>query len=182
LHDFHPDISSADHYKSLFAWFAGANIGFFWGAGFICIEGFSLTLAPMKVLLIISGMLLLGVIALAVHVYVVTHGRVDAHSRGMARIDLHQKIGREDADRIKVWLSRQNGVDHVLVNPGTAIAVFTYWPTKANPGLIIRTFRDSLSYSRAERYLPTAAEVQKGCPMKVTPVTNKIYEFLKHFF
>jgi hypothetical protein len=73
-------------------------------------------------------------------------------------------------------------VDHVLVNRGTAITVFTYWPTKANPGLIIRAFRDSLSYSRAERYLPTAGEVKKGCPMTAMPVTNKIYEFLKHLF
>jgi hypothetical protein len=136
----------------------------------------------MKIVWTILVILGLGVIALAVHVYVVTHGRVDAHSRGMARIDLHQKIGRGDADRIKAWLSRQKGVDHVLVNPGTAIAVFTYWPAKANPGLIIRTFKDSLSYNRAERYLPTAAEVQKGCPMTATPVTNKIYEFLKHLF
>jgi hypothetical protein len=53
---------------------------------------------------------------------------------------------------------------------------------KANPGLIIRAFRDSLPYSRSQRYLPTAAEVKKGCPMTATPVTNKIYEFLKHLF
>jgi hypothetical protein len=125
---------------------------------------------------------ILAALVLAVHIYVETRPRADAHSRGMARIDLHQRIERADADRIAAWLSRQRGVDHVLVNPGAAIAVFTYWPAKANPGLIIRAFKDSLSYGRAERILPTAGEVRKGCPMTATPVTNKIYEYLKHLF
>jgi hypothetical protein len=143
---------------------------------------FLFNLRGMKIVWVILAVLGLGVLALAVHIYVVTRPRADAHSRGMARIDLHQKIERADADRIKAWLSRQEGVDHVLVNPATGIAVFTYSPIKANPGLIVRVFRDSLSYSRAQRYLPTAAEVKKGCPMTATPVTNKIYEFLKHLF
>ncbi|HXB35718.1 MAG TPA: hypothetical protein VNV35_19970 [Puia sp.] len=136
----------------------------------------------MKIAWTIIAVLGLCVAALAVHIYLETRPRADAHSRGMARIDLHQRIVREDADRITAWLSRQKGVDHVLVNPGAAIAVFTYWPAKANPGLIIRDFKDSLPYGRAQRYLPTAAEVQKGCPMTATPATNKIYEFLKHLF
>jgi len=136
----------------------------------------------MRWVAVISGVLLLGVAALAVHVYVVTRPRVDGHSRGMARIDLHQKIGRTEADGITAWLSRQKGVDHVLVNPGTAIAVFTYSPMTANPGMIIKAFRDSLPYSKAERYLPAAAEVRRGCPMTAMPVTNGIYQFLKHLF
>jgi hypothetical protein len=136
----------------------------------------------MRWFAIIAGVFLLGVLALAVHIYVVTRPRVDGHSRGMARIDLHQKIGRSDADRITAWLSRQKGVDHVLVNSGTAIAVFTYTPVTANPGLIIKAFRDSLPYSKSVRYLPTAPEVRRGCPMTATPVTNKIYQFIKNFF
>jgi hypothetical protein len=136
----------------------------------------------MRWVAVISGVLLLGVAALAVHVYVVTRPRVDGHSRGMARIDLHQKIGRTEADGITAWLSRQKGVDHVLVNPGTAIAVFTYSPMTANPGMIIKAFRDSLPYGKAERYLPAAAEVRRGCPMTAMPVTNGIYQFLKHLF
>jgi hypothetical protein len=139
-------------------------------------------LREMKIAWTIIGVLGLCVAALAVHIYLETRTRRDAHSRGMARIDLHQRIEQRDADRIAGWLSRQKGVDHVLVNPGSAIAIFTYWPARANPGLIIRAFKDSLSYGRAERYLPTAAEVQKGCPMTKMPATNKIYEFLKHLF
>jgi hypothetical protein len=153
----------------------------------VCLAGrghffFLPNLRGMKIVWTILAVLGLGMIVLAVHIYVVTRPVANGHSRGVARIDLHQKIGQPDADRIAAWLSRQKGVDHVLVNRGTAIAVFTYWPTKANPGLIVRTFRDSLPYSRAERYLPTAAEVKKGCPMTATPVTNRIYEFLTHLF
>jgi hypothetical protein len=136
----------------------------------------------MKIVWTIISVLGFCVAALALHIYVETRTRVDAHSRAMARIDLHQRIERADADRITAWLSRQKGVDHVLVNPGSAIAVFTYWPARANPRLIIRAFKDSLPYGRAERYLPTAAEVQKGCPMTTMPATNKIYKFLKHLF
>jgi hypothetical protein len=122
-------------------------------------------------------------LVLAVHVYVVTRPpRADRHSRGMARIDLHQRIDRSDADRIRRWLSVQRGVDHVLVNPGSGIAVFTYSPGLADPGAIVRMFRDSLPYSRAVRYLPAAAEMKRGCPMTETPVTNGIYEFFKRLF
>ncbi|HUB62528.1 MAG TPA: hypothetical protein VL978_17560 [Puia sp.] len=136
----------------------------------------------MKIVRTILAVMGLGAAVLGVHIYVVTRPRADAHSRGMVRIDLHQKIERADADRIAAWLSRQRGVDHVLVNPRTAIAVFTYWPAKANPGLIVRGFRDSLPYSHAKRYLPAAAEVSGGCPMTAMPATNRIYEFLKHLF
>jgi hypothetical protein len=136
----------------------------------------------MKVVWTILAVLGLSVMVLAVHIYAVTRPRIDGHSRGMVRIDLHQRIGREDADRITAWLSRQTGVDHVMVNPGSAIAVFTYRPMAANPGLIVRDFRDSLPYGRAQRYLPSAGEVRKGCPMTMSPVTNKIYTFLKDIF
>ncbi|HTR29273.1 MAG TPA: hypothetical protein VMH27_08380 [Puia sp.] len=130
-------------------------------------------------ILAVSG---LFVIAIGLHIYVVTRPRADGHSRGMARIDLHQTIGRDDAQRISGWLSRQKGVDHVMVNPGAAIAVFTYRPAAANPGLIVRAFRDSLRYDRAVRYMPSVEEVRKGCPMTTSPVTNKIYVFLKGLF
>jgi hypothetical protein len=143
---------------------------------------FLVNLRGMRWLAIISGVVVLGVLALGVHIYVVTRPHADGHSRGMARIDLHQKIGGADCNRITAWLSRQKGVDHVLVNPGSAIAVFTYTPMTANPAAIVKSFRDSLPYHRAERYLPAAAEVRRGCPMTAMPVTNAMYTFLKRLF
>ena len=142
----------------------------------------SSNLRAMRVALIILAIVGLGVLVLGVHIYMVTRPRPEGHSRGMVRIDLHQKIGQADADRITTWLSRQKGVDHVLVNPRSAIAVFTYWPGVAHPALIVSTFRDSLAYPGASRYLPSPAEARRGCPMTATTVTNSIYEFLKRIF
>lgn len=136
----------------------------------------------MRLAMIILAVAGAGALALAVHIYMVTHPRVAEHSRGMVRIDLHQKIGQTDVDRITSWLSQQDGVDHVLVSEGSAIAVFTYLPAIANPSRIVAAFRDSLPYPHADRYLPSAAETRAGCPMTATKVTNSIYEFLKRLF
>jgi hypothetical protein len=124
----------------------------------------------------------LGLVVLAVHIYVVTRHRVDPGSRGMARIDLHQPIDKADADRITAWLYRQKGVDHVLVSTRSAIAVFTYLPRTADAGRIVSILRDSLSFPAAKRYLPSAKERALSCPMTATPATNRIYEFLKRIF
>lgn len=121
-------------------------------------------------------------IVLAVHIYVVTRPGVSAGSRGMARIDLHQLINQADANRITSWLYRQRGVDHVLVSARSGIAVFTYSPLAADVGRIASGFKDSLSYPRAIRYLPSAGEMQRSCPLRATPVTNSIYQFLKRIF
>ena len=43
-------------------------------------------------------------VILVVHIRWVTSPHIDAGTRVMARIDLHQRISREDADRIKAWL------------------------------------------------------------------------------
>ncbi|HEV2355650.1 MAG TPA: hypothetical protein VGR89_15490 [Puia sp.] len=136
----------------------------------------------MRWLIVTSGLLAAGVVALAGHVYMVTHAQVDSRSRGMVRIDLHQPIGQADADRITAWLHRQKGVDHVLVSTRSAITVFTYSPLVANAGRIASAFRDSLPYSRAVRYLPSETEIKRSCPLRATPLTNAVYEFLKRVF
>jgi cell division protein FtsX len=137
----------------------------------------------MRIVLTISAVVVLLTLMLAVHVYMVTRPHAaDVRSRVMARIDLHQSIGKTDADSITAWLYRQKGVDRVLVNPKSAIAVFTFSPVMANANEIVRAFKASLPYSRAERYLPAGAQLKRGCPMTATPVTNRIYKFLKQIF
>jgi YD repeat-containing protein len=130
----------------------------------------------------ISAVVVLLALLLAVHIYVVTRPRADGRTRAMARIDLHQSISKTDADSITAWLYRQKGVDRVLVNPKSAIAVFVFSPVMTNANAIVRAFKASLPYSRAERYLPAGAQLKRGCPMTATPVTNKIYQFLKQLF
>src|SRR5882762_3035027 len=71
------------------------------------------------------------VIVLCVHIYVVTRpGPIDAYTRAMARIDIRQPMTQADADKITAWLYREKGVDRVLVNPRTNIAIFTFFPIK----------------------------------------------------
>lgn len=124
--------------------------------------------------------LLVGV--LAVHIYMVTRPRIDANSRVMARIDIRQTIGKADADKITAWLYQQPGVDHVLVNPASAQAIFTYSPMKNDANKIAGDLRTDLAYNKAERYMPSEKEMAAGCPVMAGSVTYKVYSFFKNVF
>lgn len=105
-------------------------------------------------------------LALGIHIYVVTRPKpMDAHTRAMARIDIQQPVTQADADRITTWLYHQDGVDRVLVNPGAAIVVFTFFPLKTSAGRIVGNFKAELPY-KAQRFVPTDAGLQSGCPFR----------------
>lgn len=121
-------------------------------------------------------------IILAVHIYIVTRPKpMDAHTRAMARIDIQQPITQADAGRITAWLYQQKGVDRVLVNPATSIAVFTFFPIRTTASQVVSDFKAHLPY-KAERCVPTQAELKSGCPVASTSMTYKIYGFFKHIF
>ena len=119
------------------------------------------------------------VIILAIHIYWVTKPRVDAGTRVLARIDLHQPIGQADADKITAWLYQQKGVEHVLVNPGSQIAIFSYAPIKNNGNQIVKEFRTTTPYHKAERYLPAIDPNASGCPVATTSLSYKVYALMK---
>jgi hypothetical protein len=119
------------------------------------------------------------VVILAVHIYWVTRPRIDAGTRVMARIDLHQPIGQADADKITAWLYQQKGVDHVLVNPRSEIAIFSFAPIKNDGSRIVQDFRTTTPYNKAERYLPVADPNASGCPVATTSFSYKVYAFMK---
>jgi hypothetical protein len=116
-------------------------------------------------LTIVFGVFVLAAAVLAAHVYLETRHRVGSAGLVMARIDLHQPIGRTDADSISAWLYRQKGVSHVVVNSQRAIALFTFMPAKNNANGIVRAFKASLPYGKAERYQPSAEMIKSGCPV-----------------
>jgi hypothetical protein len=118
-----------------------------------------------KALSIILCVFVLAGGVLVVHVYLETGHRMGGAGLVMARIDLHQPIGRTDADSISAWLYRQKGVSHVVVNSQRAIALFTFAPAKNNANGIVRAFKASMPYGRAERYLPSAEIMKSGCPV-----------------
>ena len=117
-----------------------------------------------KIGLITGAVVLLAAITLSIHIYCVTRPHINARARYMARIDLHQPIDQADSARIKTWLLQQKGVDRVLVSPRWSTAVFTFTPL-ANVNGIVQDFKASLPYRNAVRYLPTAAQVKRGCPV-----------------
>lgn len=129
-----------------------------------------------------SGVLLLLVVVLTVHIYLVTRAKAPtARTVAMARIDLKQAIGQGDAEQIRIWLSQQKGVDHVLCNPESAKVVFTFRPVQTSANRLVSDFKTHFHY-RAERYIPTPEEMQAGCPVKSTSLTYKVYQFFQRFF
>jgi hypothetical protein len=129
-----------------------------------------------------GSVLVLGIVVLAVHIWWVMRPRIDATTRIMARIDIHQPIRPADADRITAWLYQQKGVDHVLVNPKADIAVFTYSPLQNNANVITRQFRQELAYGGAARVMPSETEMAMGCPVATTSFAYKAYTFMTHIF
>lgn len=123
-----------------------------------------------------------GIVVLAFHIWWVMRPRVDAKTRVMARIDLHQPIRAADADQITAWLYRQKGVDHVFVNPQNEITLFTYSPLQNNANTITQNFCRQLDYPHAVRIVPSEAEMAMGCPVAGASLAYKVYRFVNHIF
>jgi len=122
------------------------------------------------------------VLVLCVHIYIVTRPKpIDANTRAMARIDIRQAITQTDADRITSWLYQQKGVDHVLVNPRSDIAVFTFFPVKTTARQVVSDFKAQLPY-KAERFIPGEEAMKGGCPVASTSISYKVYSFFTHIF
>ena len=135
-----------------------------------------------KIALTAAAVVVLGTVVLAVHIWWVMRPRIDATTRIMVRIDIKQPIGKADADRITAWLYQQKGVDHVLVDPQSEIAIFTYYPVKNDANVIAQEFRQKLPYSHAIRNVPTESEMAMGCPVAGASLAYKVYKFVDHLF
>lgn len=119
------------------------------------------------------------IVILGSHIYIVTrHKSPDSKTIVMARINFRQQITAADAERISGWLYQQKGVSHVLCNPVSRIAVFTYYPVQANADRITKDLGSALHYS-AVRYIPSADELKNGCPVATTSFTYRVYNFFK---
>jgi hypothetical protein len=125
--------------------------------------------------------MLLLVVVLCVHIYIVTRPQpLDPHTRAMARIDFKQDLTSNDSVLITTWLYQQKGIDHVLCNPKNDIVVFTFFPIQTTANKIVGDFKSSHNY-KAERFVPTEAEIAAGCPLS-SSTTYKFYSFIKHVF
>ena len=115
------------------------------------------------------SVLLLLTVVLAIHIYIVTRPKApDASTKAMARIDIKQHLTQEDAAKITAWLyHQQKGIDHVLVNAQSDIAIFTFYPVKTNANKIVSDFKATFNY-QADRYVPTQEALAGGCPVAST--------------
>ena len=119
-------------------------------------------------------------IVLGIHIYLVTRpSPPNVFTRAMARINIRQPINACDAAVISKWLYQQKGVDHVLVNPQTAIVVFSYYPVQTTATAISNQFISSLPYP-AEQFIPSAAQMSSGCPVAPHSPVFKIYQYFKN--
>ncbi len=117
------------------------------------------------------------VVVLAVHIWWVYHPRVSPYTKVMARIDITQQITPSDAKRITAWLYQQKGVDHVLVNPDSRIAVFTFFPAKVSGNDIVNHFKAQLPYP-AQRFMPSQTQLASSCPVAGSSFYYKAYKFI----
>ena len=117
-----------------------------------------------RIALITGSVFLLGATVLAVHLWWVMKPHITAKTRVLERIDLNQPIGTADAGRITAWLYQQKGVDHVLVNPQTSIAIFSFAPVQNDGNRIAADLARDLPYKQARRNLPTKRDLAGSCP------------------
>jgi uncharacterized membrane protein YvbJ len=132
-----------------------------------------------KIILISLSALAFLFIILCIHIYVMMKPHpASATTLAMARIDFKQNINQADADKITAWLYSHQGVQHVLCNQKTNIAVFTFYPAKVSADKLTGSLSSSLNY-KAVRYMPTEEEMMKGCPVANSSFTYKVYDVMK---
>lgn len=121
-------------------------------------------------------------LVLAIHLYWVLKPKpMNPNALTMARIDIQDSLNQQDVDKIQTWLHQQEGVNNVLVNPQSKIAVFTYYPSKTSGDQIVSQFQTSFNY-KSSRFLPTEEEIAKGCDVMPDNVTKKITSYIKKTF
>lgn len=136
--------------------------------------------ALKKTLKITGISLVILFLVLCIHIYIETRPTPPtAETKYMARIDFKQDITNKDSAAITNWLYKQTGVDHVLVNPNSNIAVFTFFPIKTNADKIVNSLKKSFLYN-AERFIPSEKDLENGCPVAKTSFTYKVYNFFKN--
>lgn len=132
--------------------------------------------------ILLRSLTVIGILffVLCVHLYFVTRPKAPGpNTVAMARIDFNQVITKDDAVIISSWLYQQPGVNHVLCNSESAIAVFSFHPFKTNANKVIHDFIAATKY-KADRYLPSKEELQNSCPVMNNSFSSKLYRFFKN--
>jgi hypothetical protein len=131
----------------------------------------------VKILLYTFSIIFSLILILGVHIYMVYRPKVTHNTRVMARIDIKQSINQLDANKISAWLAHEKGVDHFLVNQQNSIVIFTFYPIKNSGKQIVEDFKANFNY-KADRFVPTAENLEHSCPVAASSYTYKIYKLI----
>lgn len=135
-----------------------------------------------KTIIITLSSLLFLFIVLCVHIYVMMKPRpASDRTVAIARIDFKQDINQADANKISAWLYAQKGVQHVLCNQQTNIAVFSFYPVKLNADKLTQELSSTLNY-KAERYKPDQKDLMKSCPVMSSGFSGTVYKIMSKIF
>lgn len=135
-----------------------------------------------KVLLYTLSIFSILVAVLIIHIYWVTRPKApDSNTIAMARLDFKEPIKANDCQQITTWLYQQKGIDHVLINQTTQIAIFTYYPIKTKADVVVSNFKKSFSF-KAARFVPTEAQMKSGCPINANSPTYIVSKYLNQLF
>jgi hypothetical protein len=134
-----------------------------------------------KIVLGTTATLLVLIAVLGVHIYFVTKPEINEKTVAMARIDIKQQIDETQAGSIENWLSKQTGVDHVMLNRQSDIIVLTFYPVKVSADQLTAKLSSTFNI-KAERFMPGAEQMKSGCPAMGGSVLSKLSLIFTHIF
>lgn len=135
-----------------------------------------------KILIGLGIIVLVLSTVLGVHIYMVTRPKpIDPNIKVLARVDFQEEISSETSKKIMSFLYTQEGVDHVLVNESNKVAIFSFFPTKANANVLVMAMNKTIG-TDGKRYLPSEKELMDGCPVNQESFTMKAYKGFARIF
>lgn len=119
----------------------------------------------IKISIGIFSILLLLFSVLVIHIYMVTrHPNSDKRDRQLSRIDFKVKVDSLEANKIRAFVSRLEGVESTFFNVKDGILIYTYEVGKQNSENVYHKLMQSGNY-QAERFIVDKEEAVNGCPV-----------------
>lgn len=110
------------------------------------------------------GLLSIMLLALCVHIYMVTHkAKTPFELTQLSRIDFKQKIDSAEANKIRTFIAMKDGVTSSYFNVKDGILVYTYLSDKQNSTNIFDKLITHGHYD-AEPYKVNKTALSNGCP------------------
>lgn len=119
-----------------------------------------------KLIFWIAGVSLTLIVALIVHIAIVTAPTPDPvhHNLQLARIDFHQQIDSSEATQIQSYIGHLPGVHHVYFNLKAYTLVYSFDLSKQASANVFQKL-EAFGHYNAERFIPNGKDLAAGCPV-----------------